>query len=161
MKPDLVRRWGVILSRTVSLQGSRIDTRGFTTRKVDWIKENTHSCALELNKGRGKRIIKSNWGVFCGSKSHGNEMERLGLWRTEASRSSDSYICRSSFLHSLLVFSLSLLSAPPPCTHGWTKLDCGKASGCQLGHTQQSSGKHSTQVIFGPNFFLHPPPFFA
>lgn len=107
MKPDLVQRWGVILLRAVSHQGSRIDTRGFSTRKVDWIKEYTHSYALELNKGRGKRIIKSNWGVFCGSKSYGNEMERLGLWRTEASRSSNSYICLSFFLHSLLVFSPS------------------------------------------------------
>lgn len=43
----------------------------------------------------------------CGSKSYGNEMERLGLWRTEASRSSNSYICRSSLLHSLLVFTPS------------------------------------------------------
>lgn len=34
-------------------------------------------------------------------------MERLGLWRLEASRSSNSYICRSSFLHSLLVFTPS------------------------------------------------------
>lgn len=34
-------------------------------------------------------------------------MERLGLWRTEASRSSNSYICLSFFLHSLLVFSPS------------------------------------------------------
>lgn len=170
MKPDLVQRWGVLLSRTVSHQGSRIDTRGFTTRKVDWIKAYTHSCALELNKGRGKednkkqlrRFFSSSF--FCGSKSYGNEMERLGLWRTEANHSSNSSICRSSFLHSLLVFSCS----PQRSAALHTRLN--KAGLWESVWMPARSHAAVKRQAFHPShfwmeFFLHPPfffpPFFA